>query len=72
MAVQRFSLAIGENQKMSRSEIKIVLGNFDAEGSRHVSDVNQMPRRFQARVDKQAVSLSKINQLPKFRLQLLC
>jgi hypothetical protein len=47
MTVQRFSPAVGENKKMRGSEIKIVLGNFDAKTARHEADVSQKPRMIQ-------------------------
>jgi hypothetical protein len=47
VTVQRFSLAIGENQEMRRGEIKIVFCNLDAERARHACDVNQNFLRFQ-------------------------
>jgi hypothetical protein len=33
MPMQRFPLAIGEDQKMRRGKIEVILGDFDAEKS---------------------------------------
>ena len=32
VSMQRFALAVGENQKMCRREVEIILRHFDAEG----------------------------------------
>jgi hypothetical protein len=47
MPMQRFPLAIGEDQKMRRGKIEVILGDFDAEKSWHSSDGNQNTPAFQ-------------------------
>jgi hypothetical protein len=49
MTMERFSLAVGKDQKMCGSEIEIVLGNFDAKAVWHEADVNQKPWMIQVR-----------------------
>jgi hypothetical protein len=49
MAVQSFALAVGEDEKMGRGEIEIILCHFDAERSGHATDVNQKRSSFQVK-----------------------
>ena len=40
MAMQRFSLSVGKDQKMGGSKIEIILGDLDAEAAWHFLDVS--------------------------------
>jgi hypothetical protein len=48
MAMQRFALAVGKDQKMRRRKIEIIFRHFDTEGSRHPGEGNQKRLAFQA------------------------
>src|SRR6516162_5195301 len=71
MSVQRFSSAISKNQKVSRCEIEIVFGDFDAKTTCHVRESIQKALFFQDEDEEIGEAMTFFGSVGLWRKKLL-